>query len=1026
MRCRKPPFRAMHADLLWTLIFTPSCLCAFTNLPRWGQASALVNDKLLVHGGKTDQFNSYSYTSAPTNNDLLLLDLSSGFDPSSPPWQYVAGSEEPSTSQGPQLAWHSLSTFNESQLLLFGGDGGPNSPIVLPTQADSASLLDVSNITGPQWISELQFWADEPIRRIHHSTSSTNGMIYLVGGEKDDGSNIGLSDHYVFDPDTPSFTQLPTDNGPPDIYGHTSIVLADGRLLVFGGYCPSQAQLLPFSTIWSISTTSSSPSWSNLSVSSDSLPPSRRAFAAVWLPGDKILIHGGADAELQSSFSDGWILDTTQNPMTWSNVSALSGIGPRRDHFAVLSGSSVLLGFGYETNGPAPISMSIFDLNQNALVTSYSPPSSSTSTPTTLPAPSGTGGNGRPHSTGTNPNDPQSGVPSPDEPGKPSDTSSGKKKTAVALGAVFGILGLVVAGSAVYISYTRRSQSQRFQLLGDEFDSPTAVHTAATGFPWFNRGKGEKVQMSGNTGGTFLGLNIARRGQDVGQGRQRVDMLADEDERDFEDLRAMRERTGSSASWYSIRNLHERSHSAPDARPGLGSWFGGSVASLRSLGGLFGANGGIRRVSTREIEANQMGEKEWLPLDPFADEHALVEGDTLSVYDDAPNRLRGGNPDVRDSSSYSDPFNDSSRPGSSGAPNFAMNIQRSGDLMSHDLPSLAGSSLSSLTRSSGPLSLPPLAIVSSQNSSAAEHSTSSGAGSNKDIEGTRNSGTSHVLQTRPSSIIDPSSTVFQPVKRSDSWWSKFKRGPLREDLTKSPIRPELEFRDPNPAPKLSAIHEASLSTSESPESADKGRDALGLYLAAGMGKSLTSLKTSKTADSETIERLAGNVAVMQRETTEASGEYSSAGFRTPEASGSWSYTREPRRLLNSSDGTILDVDETPLVQSPVEGIHELSTISEITGSARSSPTKQPPEFDEWKTKSLRRLSQGGAVASRVASYERRITAESPTTPVSPTKSMETDGRRRRTQSVKYGLVHRPELFIANPDNHKPQSSGDSS
>ncbi len=140
--------------------------------------------------------------------------------------------------------------------------------------------------------------------------------------------------------------QLPSVNGPPDIYGHASAVLSDGRLLVFGGYCQSQAQLLPFSTIWSMSTTNASPSWSNLSISSDNLPAPRRAFATVWLSDDRILIHGGADAELQNSFSDGWILDTSKNPMTWSNVSALSDIGPRRDHFAIESGSSVLIGFG--------------------------------------------------------------------------------------------------------------------------------------------------------------------------------------------------------------------------------------------------------------------------------------------------------------------------------------------------------------------------------------------------------------------------------------------------------------------------------------------------------------------------------------------------------------------------------------------------------------------------------------------------------------------------------------------------------
>lgn len=76
---------------------------------RWGQATAVINNHLFLHGGKTDQFNSFSYTAAYTNNDLLHLDLSQSFDPSSPPWQYIAGSENSSTPQGPILAWHSLS-----------------------------------------------------------------------------------------------------------------------------------------------------------------------------------------------------------------------------------------------------------------------------------------------------------------------------------------------------------------------------------------------------------------------------------------------------------------------------------------------------------------------------------------------------------------------------------------------------------------------------------------------------------------------------------------------------------------------------------------------------------------------------------------------------------------------------------------------------------------------------------------------------------------------------------------------------
>ena len=170
--------------------------------------------------------------------------------------------------------------------------------------------------------------------------------MYLVGGEKDDGSTAGYSDHYVFDPSTPSFTQLPSNNGPPDIYGHCSVILSDGRMLVLGGYSASEASMIPFSTIWTMDTTSSSLSWSSASVNGDTLPSGRRAFACAWLEGDKIIIHGGSDASFQTSYSDGWILDTTSSPMEWSNIAALSQLGARRDHTAVQVGSQVLFFFG--------------------------------------------------------------------------------------------------------------------------------------------------------------------------------------------------------------------------------------------------------------------------------------------------------------------------------------------------------------------------------------------------------------------------------------------------------------------------------------------------------------------------------------------------------------------------------------------------------------------------------------------------------------------------------------------------------
>ena len=313
---------------------------------RWGQGAAVVDNLLYVYGGKTDQFGSYSYTSAPTTNDLFTLDLSQSFHSESPSWQYVCGSEDSSTRQGQQLAWHTLSAYNTSQLLLFGGDGGPNSPIVLPSEANSANLLDVGGSDEPTWINEQEGWAGQPSRRIHHTATSIGGKVYIVGGERDDGSDFGYSDHYVFDPSVPSFRQLPSENGPPDIYGHGSVVLSDGRILFFGGYSLSESRLVPFSTIWSLDTRQSNLSWSTENVSEDSVPSGRRAFAYTWLQGDRVLIHGGSDADFQTSYSDGWVLDATTSPMTWSNVSALTQIGARRDHFAVQVGTQVLFGFG--------------------------------------------------------------------------------------------------------------------------------------------------------------------------------------------------------------------------------------------------------------------------------------------------------------------------------------------------------------------------------------------------------------------------------------------------------------------------------------------------------------------------------------------------------------------------------------------------------------------------------------------------------------------------------------------------------
>jgi hypothetical protein len=179
---------------------------------------------------------------------------------------------------------------------------------------------------------------------MRHATASINGSVYIIGGEAADGSGNTFSTHFVFIPSIPAFVQLPSENAPPGIFGHAAVILFDGRLLVFGGI--SQGQLVPLSTIWILDTTKSSLTWILASVDGANLPSPRASFAVVLLDDGRILIQGGTDAAFQSNFADGWILDPSTNPMTWTVVPALSQLGARRDHFAVSAAGQVVFGFG--------------------------------------------------------------------------------------------------------------------------------------------------------------------------------------------------------------------------------------------------------------------------------------------------------------------------------------------------------------------------------------------------------------------------------------------------------------------------------------------------------------------------------------------------------------------------------------------------------------------------------------------------------------------------------------------------------
>ncbi len=1029
-----PPPRLVTVHLfIFSSLFT---------LYRWAHSAVLVNDALYVYGGKIDQSNQFSYTSAPDTNELLYLSLSTTFSVQSPSWQLL------DSSQGPAIAWHTLAAINNSQVLLFGGQPDPNSPTVLFNRTDSAWILDVSSRTSPAWIQEPEGWAGQPVRRIRHSTATApNGLVFIFGGERADNSHIAFSDHCYFDPGSMTFKSLSTTNAPPDLYGHVSIILPDGRILVFGG-CTSQATLLPFSTIWVLNV--SNMQWTVNTTDTSALPSPRIAFAATYIGGGLILIHGGSGADLQSCFMDGWILDTTR--WTWTRVDALSQIGAKRDHFAVTIGGQVIFGFGkhrrlfiflkrsalivvagYSDNGPAPSTIQVYDPSSNTFDIVYNPP---TSTVTTMGSTTSRSATGTP-SPSTSP------IPTTLDP---SHSNRHGNRTAIIVGTVFGVLGLILIGLGTAYYIHRRLEAERadrdFMVLNDEDgDNPSPRHIPAV-----------RMHADIPRHGILSSLGPLSAALKMRSGRgaaPRRDMLADEDERSFGD-------------WYNERR---------------GDGMAGSSWSLRSILGA----GVIRR----EPSVGSHGSAPWREkLDPFSDGPTLMRDEERRLIDGA-TTSRGSRQVNRSSHSYRDPFadpiheeresfdstdlyRDYGRGEGLGQPPTSSSIR----LVPNVLPL---ETVLPITRGGHPLS--PVSEQTSQGTVARRSDSSHGQSANEIALDSSSSGrprstsvnsavnaalapSSRTLSPKTSSVSGTSSPSLmnstQPMKRSNSWWLRFAPTGLLDRRSSGASR-RMEFRDPNPPPRLSAIEERNsyaektlppgsgatgemqlmqkslVSPPSSSQQARRLQDEVDvstssrgvpmkLYGVDRHGKSVSSLKT---VDSEAIERMAGTMDIVQRITTRShrgTGSIGSIGGLSLDTHASTHIWEREDRISEADDSQNRTERNLIMFTSPVEMERSVPTSPQLLDhepaavgtTLRSDLTLSPPI-------STAPHPSSSNVSQRVRTFDRRMSMEAPVSPP-PTNTRHREERTKKVVEVNYGLARRPDLFITNPD--RTSESGD--
>ncbi|TEB27038.1 hypothetical protein FA13DRAFT_1736823 [Coprinellus micaceus] len=1058
----------MHLPWTWFILLNALALQSYAAdvLSRWGQAVVVVNDILYVYGGKTDEFNEFSYTSAPTTNDLLTLSLASAFSTSSTPWTVISGNSNSSSPQGPALAWHTASAYNSSQILVFGGIPDVNSDIVLLRNPDSAVILDIWDRLNAVWIVQQDSWANQPTRRIRHSTVTIpSGLIFIFGGERADGSGIACSDNWVFDPKGPSFTELPTENGPPDLVGHVSIILPDGRILVLGGYVPLQRVLLLFSTIYVLDTTKTPYTWSRLLVSSGSLPNARRAFAATLITPDRILIHGGSDAQLQTTLDDGWILDLSPPEATWTRLDSLSGIGARRDHFAVSSGDNVVFGFGYSQSAPAPDPVQVYNIPNSTIVPTFTP-RPSTSTPAyTLPPATRT--------PTTTPNTHQASptptpAPGPQDPDTPAEAEAKKNRTTT--------IAVSLAAIIVGIWYYRRRQQRKWEqarfwvIDGDDSGTPGVVTAfddddddsqihrdiplaGASDAEAAERGQGSRAQgwlgALGIAGlGGLLGASTVKS-QNPREKQERRNMLDDEDNADF-------------GTWYNNTR-----------REGTG----GSSWSVMSILGRKN-----KRLTTDSATSTPWREKG----DPFADDaSSLMRADDESVNQTRPRTRREmSHVSARSGVSYSDPFSDPIEEEPRGPSETAYRDEPSTSSSVRVVPPVsAGIRTSLLPLDFTAHSLSPLSERTSQSTLAGNASGSSLArlstndstlgapasqASSRTSQQQAVAGGSEPLQLSPTLFSGLLPAVDGgTVNRSNSWWSRIARR-ASDASSRSTHHPARELRDPNPPPRLSMIAEKTTPESESPGSRKSSQGTTGKPGSTGSGvgrkaslypggaKHGKSMSSVQTVDSEALDRIAG----LSSETTHEGSVMSSREISYDEQ---FRHSRGPTPLLDEIVSSPLEINHDPIdsqlyqverggsgpivattslrAPAPVRPLgprassaaslllSKSSTPSTPTsadhlsaldglprsgsagslGSGRSGPRSgsRSPLPDPPRSASQVERPRSGSVAARVKLLE----GESP-------RRATVIGSRPNLAGSSYGLVPRRSLFIVNPDNKR--------
>jgi hypothetical protein len=497
--------------------------------------------------------------------------------------------------------------------------------------------------------------------------------------------------------------------------------------------------------------------------------------------------------------------------------------------------------------------------------------------------------------------------------------------------------------------------------------------------------------------------------------RPRRDMLADEDTREFGQIgsRFGVRRDGSGGSSWSLRSMRDLLTGKPRSREATGASGMSSVPStpwLEKANPFIGGPTFPRRPSANR-EASYASTLPY--VDPWEEEDLGMVRDGRGQDDHEDGQSSDSTEDVGETSHLRPRY-----PALQTLLPLSTNVHTLSPVAERNSQTTLNTSSNSNSHSNSSQNSHVISPFGTFGSSYTSHQPT---GEHAAVPGSPRS------TSRSSSIIGASAPT-QPIRRSDSWWDRFAHTSWLERRRSrggsSSNFGIYDIRDPNPPPRLDAIKESIHTTS--PESPPSSRE---------MRKN--SVKSSiKTADSEIIERLGGNVDVVQREAT---GDSRSSRI---------SRATRQSRVSDSSTGdmsvkTSDDFDRGTTGNSSImaHGSHstDVSRANSVSASGHGSsfavdghshreeslppPTRYRPLPVPPTTGTI--ANDASNVKSRVRDYERRASFNTPISPPGSrnTKKMEQQPSKGRA-SVNYGLVQRPPLFVANPD-HSVSPSSDS-